>query len=194
MTENTADAVELRNWLVANLCTRLGCEADEIELDASLNDVGVGSRDALELSGELAELLGRPVSPVDFWQNPTINALVGFLTAPDSDTSADSAAASPVEARSTSRSRSSVSAVVFPADLGARGTLEVPLGAAMLDRRGPAERWQPFDDGSPEVGGRARPHHAMGLVPRRHRRVRRRVLRDLAARSSQDGSAAAAAA
>ena len=129
MTENTTDAVELRNWLVANLCTRLGCEADEIDLDASLNDVGVGSRDALELSGELAELLGRSVSPVDFWQNPTINALVGFLTAPDSDTSADSAAAS--------AGRGSLDepiAVVglgcrFPGRISAtRGTLEVPLG------------------------------------------------------------------
>ncbi len=55
MTEITPEGVELRNWLVANLCTRLGCDADEIDLDASLNDVGVGSRDALELSGELAE-------------------------------------------------------------------------------------------------------------------------------------------
>ena len=45
-----------------------------------MNDLGVGSRDAVVLSGELSELLGRPVSPVEFWQHPTINALAQFLT------------------------------------------------------------------------------------------------------------------
>src|ERR1700741_5255591 len=91
MTEMNSDGIELRNWLVANLCARLSCGADEIDLDASLYDVGVGSRDALELSGELAEFLGRPVSPVEFWQNPTINALTSYLTAADSDASTDPA-------------------------------------------------------------------------------------------------------
>lgn len=151
MTENTTDAVELRNWLVANLCTRLGCEADEIDLDASLNDVGVCSRDALELSGELAELLGRSVSPVDFWQNPTINALVGFLTAPDSETSADSAAAS--------AGRGSLDEPIAVVGLGCRfpGRISGPeeLWKFLWDGNCsigevPPQRWQPFDDGSPE--------------------------------------------
>ena len=34
MTEMNSDGIELRNWLVANLCARLGCGADEIDLDA----------------------------------------------------------------------------------------------------------------------------------------------------------------
>src|SRR4029079_10168496 len=49
-------------------------------LDASLNDLGVGSRDSVVLSGELSELLGQPVSPIEFWQHPTINELARFLT------------------------------------------------------------------------------------------------------------------
>ncbi len=40
-----------------------------------MHDLGVGSRDAVVLTGELSELLGRTVSPVDFWQYPTVNAL-----------------------------------------------------------------------------------------------------------------------
>ena len=44
------------------------------------NDLAVGSSDAVVLTGELSELLGRPVSPVEFWQYPTINALARFLT------------------------------------------------------------------------------------------------------------------
>ena len=54
-----------------------------------LNDLGVGSRDAVVLSGELAELLGRPVSPVEFWQHPTINALARFLTGPEPESAAE---------------------------------------------------------------------------------------------------------
>ncbi len=45
-----------------------------------MNDLGLGSRDAVVLSGELTELLGRRVSPVEFWQHPTIGDLAQFLT------------------------------------------------------------------------------------------------------------------
>ena len=54
-----------------------------------MNDLGVGSRDAVVLSGELSELLGRPVSPVEFWQHPTINALARFLTGSEPEPTAE---------------------------------------------------------------------------------------------------------
>lgn len=76
MTATIGDAAGLRRWLIDYLVRTVGCRPEEIDLDLSLNDLGVGSKDAVVLSGELAELLGRPVSPVDFWQHPTINALV----------------------------------------------------------------------------------------------------------------------
>jgi phthiocerol/phenolphthiocerol synthesis type-I polyketide synthase B len=152
MTEITPEGIELRNWLVANLCTRLGCDADEIDLDASLNDVGVGSRDALELSGELAERLGKPVSPVDFWQNPTINALVGFLTAPVEESLPASA--------ETSTYRGSLDEPIAVVGMGCRfpGGISGPdeLWQFLWDGQCavsevPAERWLPFDDGSTGV-------------------------------------------
>ena len=74
------DEAALRHWLVDYLVTNIGCSPDEIDFDAPLNDLAVGSSDAVVLSGELSELLGRPVSPVEFWQYPTINALARFLT------------------------------------------------------------------------------------------------------------------
>ena len=85
MTATISDEAQLRQWLVDYLVTNIGCNPDEVDLDQSLADLGVGSREAVVLSGELSELLGRPVSPVEFWQHPTINALVGFLTAPESE-------------------------------------------------------------------------------------------------------------
>ena len=54
-----------------------------------MNDLAVGSSDAVVLCGELSELLGRPVSPVDFWQQPTINALARFLSGSEPESAAE---------------------------------------------------------------------------------------------------------
>ena len=86
MTSEADAHAELRNWLVDYLITNLACDPAEIDLDAPFNELGVGSRDAVVLSGELSEHLGQPVSPVDFWQNPTINALAAALLTPEAET------------------------------------------------------------------------------------------------------------
>jgi phthiocerol/phenolphthiocerol synthesis type-I polyketide synthase B len=141
----------LRNWLVDYLITNIGCDINEIDSDSSFSDLGVGSRDSVVLSGELAELLGRPVSPVEFWQNPTINALVEYLTAPDSDRQADPALPT---------GRSPVDEPIAVIGLGCRfpGGISGPeaLWQFLSDGRCaigqiPPDRWAPFDDGSPEV-------------------------------------------
>ena len=67
------------------LVTTIGCNPETVDPEQSLNDLGVGSRDAVVLSGELSELLGRAVSPLELWQHPTINALAASLTAPERD-------------------------------------------------------------------------------------------------------------
>jgi acyl carrier protein len=69
----------LRRWLVEYLVTEIGCDRDDVDVDVALNDLGVGSRDAVVLSGDLSELLGLQVSPLELWQHPTIKGLAGFL-------------------------------------------------------------------------------------------------------------------
>src|SRR6202171_4686062 len=151
MTATFSDEAGLRQWLVDYLVRNVGCNPDEVDLDSSLSDLGVGSRDAVVLSGELAELLGRPVSPVEFWEHPTINALVGFLTAPESESAAD--AALPAD-------RGSVDEPIAVIGLGCRFPGEIcgpdALWQFLCEGRSsitevPADRWVPFDDGSPEV-------------------------------------------
>ncbi len=82
---NGSDATEdsLRRWLVDYLVETLECNREQIDLGASMHDLGVGSRDAVVLTGRLSELLNRPVSPVEFWQYPTVTALARFLTGGD---------------------------------------------------------------------------------------------------------------
>jgi phthiocerol/phenolphthiocerol synthesis type-I polyketide synthase A len=70
----------LRDWLVDYLVNTIGLSPDEIDCDASMNDLAVGSADAVVMIGELSELLGRQLSPVDLWQYPTVNALACYLT------------------------------------------------------------------------------------------------------------------
>ena len=147
-----AQAAELRHWLVDYLVTTIGCNPNDIDLDLSLNDLGVGSRDAVVLSGELSEELGRPISPVDFWQHPTINALATFLTTPETESEAD--------AVPTPADRGSLDEPIAVIGLGCRfpGGINAPesLWQFLCDGRSsiaevPAGRWRPFDDGSPEV-------------------------------------------
>ncbi len=147
------DEADLRNWLVDYLVTNIGSSAEQIDLDAPLNQLGLGSRDAVVLARELSEMLGRPVSPVDFWENPTINALAHGLLNPDAEPTPGSTPGA-----------------------GACGSLDEPIAVIGLGCRLPAgihgpdafwqflaegrstvgqvpdERWQVFDDGSAEVG------------------------------------------
>ena len=142
------DEDSIRHWLVDYLVTNIGCSPDEIDLDAPLNDLAVGSSDAVVLTGELSELLGRTVSPVEFWQYPTINALAKFLTGGEVDTA--------VEVTPTHRIAEDAIAVVglgcrFPGDI--HGPDE--LWDFLSDGRSavsevPPTRWSWYDDGSAE--------------------------------------------
>ncbi len=152
MTSFGNDEAELRNWLVDYLVTTIGCSPEDIELDAPLNELGVGSRDAVVLAGELSELLDRTVSPVDFWQNPTIDALAHGLLNPDAEFISGGAQAG-----------GSLHEPIAVIGLGCRlpGDNEDVRGPDgfwqfLADGRSavgevPAGRWQMFDDGTAET-------------------------------------------
>ncbi|OOK79431.1 beta-ketoacyl synthase, C-terminal domain protein [Mycobacterium kansasii] len=150
MTATFTDGVELKKWLIGYVVANIDCSPDEIDPDLSLKDLGLGSRDVINMSGELAKLLGRAVSPVDCWQHPTINALVAFLTAAEPDSGAEE----------THSAHPSVSEPIAVIGMGCRfpGGISEPEALWRFLWKGhcaigevPAERWRPFDDGSPEV-------------------------------------------
>lgn len=148
MDVKRTDGPALRQWLVDYLILNIGCDPGEVNPDASMSDLGVGSRDSVVLSGELSELLGRVVSPIEFWQHPSINELVAYLTAPDTD---------PVDEPAQSETRKPYDEPIAVVGLGCRfpGGISGPdaLWRFLLDggnavTQVPAERWQPFHDGS----------------------------------------------
>ena len=144
------DEPALRQWLIDYVITDIGCEPDAVNLDGSLADQGVGSRDAVVLAGELAELLGRPVSPVELWQYPSINALVASLLTPDSD---DQFRAGDAPERHWTDEPIAVLGMGcrLPGGIAGPEALWRFLGeGGSAVGQVPPERWQPFDDGSDE--------------------------------------------
>ena len=144
------DEDALRHWLADYLVTNVGCSLYDIDFDAPMSDLGLGSRDAVVLSGELTELLGRKVSPVEFWQHPTISDLARFLTGAESF----------AHEHELEPDRGHLDEPIAVIGLGCR----FPGGVCGPDEfwqflcdgknaitEVPPERWAPFDDGSPEV-------------------------------------------
>ena len=139
----------LRRWLVDYLVTNLGCDAGQIDQGASMHDLGVGSRDAVVLTGELSAVLDRPVSPVDFWQYPTVNALARFLTGGDVEPLGAAAPAAGIGLGQREPIAVIGVGCRLPGDVqgpdafwdfmveGRSGVVEVPEG-----------RWDPFEGGS----------------------------------------------
>lgn len=178
MTGSISGEADLRHWLIDYLVTNIGCTPDEVDPDLSLADPA-SARDAVVPSGELSELLGRTVSPIDFWEHPTINALAAYLAAPEPSPDSDAAV--------KRGARNSLDEPIAVVGMGCRfpGGISCPeaLWDFLCERRSsisqvPPQRWQPFEGGPPEVAA-ASAHYTVGLIFARHRRLRRGILRDL---------------
>jgi len=79
MAENSSSAELIQTWLVSKLSERLGIESREIDIREPLASYGLGSTEAVSLAGELAEWLGRKLSPALVYEYPTIEALAWHL-------------------------------------------------------------------------------------------------------------------
>ncbi len=142
-----ADEDGLRRWLTDYLVATLGCDPDRIDRGASMHDLGVASRDAVVLTGELSEALGRVVSPVEFWQYPTVTKLARFLTGGEVE---------PVDIGVRGGHGREPIAIIgvgcrFPGGIGSTEDLWGFLAAGDSGiREVPDGRWAEFADGSPE--------------------------------------------
>lgn len=92
MAEYSADAAVIQAWLVSRLSERLDIESHEIDIREPFASYGLGSTEAVSLAGELAEWLGRKLSPALAYEYPTIEALARHLAgSPDVSESASRA-------------------------------------------------------------------------------------------------------
>jgi acyl transferase domain-containing protein/surfactin synthase thioesterase subunit len=72
-------AERLREWLIAELARRLSVRASSIDPHVPFANHGLDSRNAVELTGALAELLGRELPPTLLYEHPTVDGLSRFL-------------------------------------------------------------------------------------------------------------------
>jgi acyl carrier protein len=70
---------ELETWMTVWLAQKMGCEANAIDRTRPLSDYGLDSMVAVELSGQLEQRLGRPISPSIAWELPTVAELATHL-------------------------------------------------------------------------------------------------------------------
>ncbi len=72
------EAVEA--YLVGLLSKRLSVPVEELDVDKSFFDFGISSTQAVALTGKLEQWLGRPLSPIFFYNYPTIALLAEQLS------------------------------------------------------------------------------------------------------------------
>jgi acyl carrier protein len=70
----------IRDWLVQQLSGRLGLRPQEIDILKPITTYGLDSKDAINLSGELEDWLGKTLSPSLIWKYPTIAQLALHLS------------------------------------------------------------------------------------------------------------------
>ncbi|MEU5956278.1 acyl carrier protein [Streptomyces sp. NPDC047525] len=75
------EAQELSDWLRERVAFFLECPAADIAVDVKLVEYGLDSLYALTLCGDIEDTFGIPVSPTLAWDHPTIESIVGLLTA-----------------------------------------------------------------------------------------------------------------
>jgi acyl carrier protein len=70
---------EIRGWLQERVSRRLGVKPAQVPTGEPTTRLGVDSTEAVVISGELQEWLGRRVAPTALWDHPTIDALAEHL-------------------------------------------------------------------------------------------------------------------
>lgn len=78
----TQTSQDIQKWLISWLCEELNVEAQEIDVNEPFVNLGVSSRQAVVLMGDLENWLGFEIDPSLAWEYPTIQDLSDYLTNP----------------------------------------------------------------------------------------------------------------
>jgi polyketide synthase 13 len=77
--EALLDASEIADWLRREIATVLEMDPADLDPAASFDSYGLASSDAVFLTGDLSDLLGRELSATLAWDHPTIADLSDLL-------------------------------------------------------------------------------------------------------------------
>jgi acyl transferase domain-containing protein/acyl-CoA synthetase (AMP-forming)/AMP-acid ligase II/acyl carrier protein len=69
-----------RQWLLSKLSGMFGIDASAIDIREPLTRYGIGSLQAVQLSGEMETAFGRRIAPTIVWEFPTVDGLAHYLS------------------------------------------------------------------------------------------------------------------
>ncbi len=78
-SDEVHDSTAISNWLVNQLAERLDLPVAEIDIHKDFTIYGLNSIEAVNLSGNLENFLGRRLEPTLLWDYPNIHALALYL-------------------------------------------------------------------------------------------------------------------
>ena len=80
MADNAKYSVEeIKEWLIENIADRLEMKPEEIDIDEPVTHLGLSSREAIMLSGDLEEWIGFELPPELLYEYPEIGPLAEKL-------------------------------------------------------------------------------------------------------------------
>ncbi|MFI0406066.1 acyltransferase domain-containing protein [Actinomadura sp. 3N508] len=146
---------QVRDWLIGWLAGRVNEPPGAVDPDRTFDAYGLRSRDLVELSGELGELLDRPLDPQVVYSHPTITLLAGYCAEPTEGVTAGAAEAGG-QAAAAARPDEPVAVVGLGCRFPGRAHDPAEYAALLLSGRSgtrdfPAERW---GDRDRTTGGR----------------------------------------
>jgi 8-amino-7-oxononanoate synthase len=78
-SDSSQTAASLKAWLADKLAEVLQTSAEDLDLDRDFADYGLDSVEAVNLSGELENFLGKRLPPTLLWDYPSISSLAEHL-------------------------------------------------------------------------------------------------------------------
>jgi len=76
---STPNEEEIQLWLISNISAVVEVDPQTIDIHKPLEYYGMDSMQAMHLSGDLEDWLGRQLSPTVVWDYPTIELLARHL-------------------------------------------------------------------------------------------------------------------
>jgi acyl carrier protein len=70
---------QLMNFCRDELAMMMGVPPDSISQDANFEDLRLNSIHAMQLLDEIEDRLGISVSPITFWENPTLSGFCKYI-------------------------------------------------------------------------------------------------------------------
>jgi acyl carrier protein len=80
LRQNDLSTETIQSWLVSRLAAVLEVEPDDIDIREPFARYGLDSIQAVSITGELEEWLGRELPATLVWEYPNIDALATYLS------------------------------------------------------------------------------------------------------------------